>query len=62
MSDDRGHKSLLELCGAAGWNPRATRQASLQEEQEMAAWIDASVGNVTRERVAHEAHGLGSAG
>jgi ferritin-like metal-binding protein YciE len=50
------YKSLLELCSPAGMeSARAPLQASLQEEQEMAAWIDANVGNVTREYVAHEA-------
>ena len=49
------YKSLLTLCPAAGMDAaRAPLEASLKEEERMAAWIDANVEKVTMEYVAHE--------
>jgi ferritin-like metal-binding protein YciE len=49
------YKSLLALCPAAGMDAtRAPLEASLKEEERMAAWIDANVAKVTMEYVAHE--------
>jgi ferritin-like metal-binding protein YciE len=49
------YKSLLALCPAAGMEAaRASLQASLKEEERMAAWIDANLAKVTMEYVAHE--------
>ena len=49
------YKSLLALCGAAG-TPEAKMllEASLKEEQRMAAWIDANVEKVTMEYLTHQ--------
>jgi len=49
------YKSLLALCSAAGMDTaRAQLEASLNEEERMAAWIDANVAKVTMEYVNHE--------
>ncbi|WP_283815997.1 DUF892 family protein [Bradyrhizobium diazoefficiens] len=49
------YKSLLALCSAAGMeSARGPLEASLEEEERMAAWIDANVEKVTMEYVAHE--------
>jgi ferritin-like metal-binding protein YciE len=49
------YKSLLELCDAAGQGrARALLAMNLKEEEQMAAWIDANVGNVTRQYLAVE--------
>jgi ferritin-like metal-binding protein YciE len=49
------YKSLLALCGAAGMaGARESLEASLKEEQRMAAWIDANVEKVTMEYLAHQ--------
>jgi ferritin-like metal-binding protein YciE len=49
------YKSLLALCGLAGVDAaRSPLEASLHEEERMAAWIDANVEKVTREYLAHE--------
>jgi ferritin-like metal-binding protein YciE len=49
------YKSLLTLCPAAGMDSaRAPLEASLKEEERMAAWIDANVAKVTMDYVAHE--------
>ncbi|WP_456710794.1 ferritin-like domain-containing protein [Bradyrhizobium sp. USDA 4452] len=49
------YKSLLALCPAAGMEAaRAPLEASLREEESMAAWIDANVEKVTMDYVAHE--------
>jgi ferritin-like metal-binding protein YciE len=48
------YKSLLTLCDAAGVNLRADLQKSLDEEEQMAAWIDSHLRDVTLQFVAHE--------
>jgi len=49
------YKSLLALCPAAGMDSaRTLLEASLKEEERMAAWIDASIGKVTLEYAAHQ--------
>lgn len=49
------YKSLLALCPAAGMDSaRTPLEASLKEEERMAAWIDANVAKVTMDYVAHE--------
>jgi ferritin-like metal-binding protein YciE len=49
------YKSLLALCGAAGVSEaKAPLEASLQEEQRMAAWIDSNVEKVTLEYLSHQ--------
>jgi len=49
------YKSLLALCGPAGWdNARPHLQASLREEEQMAKWIDANVEKVTLAYLDHE--------
>jgi ferritin-like metal-binding protein YciE len=49
------YKSLLTLCPAAGMESvRAPLEASLKEEERMAAWIDANVASVTMEYLKHE--------
>lgn len=49
------YKSLLALCAAAGMDSaRPPLEISLKEEERMAAWIDANVGKVTLEYVAHQ--------
>jgi ferritin-like metal-binding protein YciE len=43
------YKSLLALCREAGMDAaRAPLEMSLKEEEQMAAWIDASIGTVTQ--------------
>ena len=47
--------AFAALCGTAGMEvSRAPLEASLQEEERMAAWIDANVARVTLEYVRHE--------
>ena len=49
------YKSLLALCDKSGvQGARAPLEASLKEEERMAAWIDANVEKVTRDYVDHE--------
>lgn len=49
------YKSLLTLCAAAGQdNARSLLEANLQEEERMAAWIDANVEKVTQDYLAVE--------
>jgi len=49
------YKSLLTLCGSAGQEKaRALLEANLEEEERMAAWIDAHVGKVTQDYLAVE--------
>jgi len=49
------YKSLIALCGAAGVaEAKEPLEASLKEEQRMAAWIDANVEKVTMEYLAHQ--------
>jgi len=49
------YKSLLTLCSEAGMNAaRAPLEMSLREEEQMAAWIDANIGDVTKAYVLHE--------
>lgn len=49
------YKSLLALCPAAGMDSaRGPLETSLKEEERMATWIDANVGKVTMDYVAHE--------
>jgi len=49
------YKSLLALCTDAGMDSaRAPLEMSLKEEEQMAAWIDANVGKVTKAYVIHE--------
>lgn len=49
------YKSLLALCADAGMeSARAPLEMSLREEEQMAAWIDANVGKVTKAYVLHE--------
>lgn len=48
------YKSLLTLCERAGVNAREALQACLHEEEEMAAWIDAHVKDVTLQYLAKE--------
>ncbi|MBP0115310.1 MULTISPECIES: ferritin-like domain-containing protein [Bradyrhizobium] len=49
------YKSLIALCGAAGvTEAKAELEASLKEEQRMAAWIDSNVEKVTMEFLAHQ--------
>jgi ferritin-like metal-binding protein YciE len=49
------YKSLLALCPAAGMDSaRPQLQACLEEEERMAAWIDANVAKVTLEYLRHE--------
>jgi ferritin-like metal-binding protein YciE len=49
------YKSLIALCGAAGAaEAKAELEASLKEEQRMAAWIDSNVEKVTMEFLAHQ--------
>ena len=49
------YKSLLTLCESAGQgNSRSLLEASLKEEERMAAWIDANVGKVTQDYLANE--------
>ena len=51
------YKSLLTLCQAAGTeSARVPLEASLREEERMAAWIDANIAKVTMEYVRHEEH------
>ena len=49
------YKSLLALCGAAGFaEAKDPLETSLKEEQRMAAWIDSNVEKVTMEYLAHQ--------
>lgn len=49
------YKSLIALCGAAGVaEAKEPLEASLKEEQRMAAWIDSNVEKVTMEFLAHQ--------
>jgi ferritin-like metal-binding protein YciE len=49
------YKSLLALCGAAGVaEAKEPLEASLKEEQRMAAWIDSNVEKVTMEYLSHQ--------
>jgi ferritin-like metal-binding protein YciE len=49
------YKSLLTLCTAAGQdNARSLLEANLQEEERMAAWIDANVEKVTQDYLSVE--------
>jgi ferritin-like metal-binding protein YciE len=49
------YKSLLTLCGSAGQEKaRALLEANLEQEERMAAWIDAHVGKVTQDYLAVE--------
>ena len=49
------YKSLLALCGAVGAaEAKEPLEASLKEEQRMAAWIDSSVEKVTMDYLAHQ--------
>jgi ferritin-like metal-binding protein YciE len=49
------YKSLLALCGAAGVaEAREPLEASLKEEQRMAAWIDSNVEKVTMQYLSHQ--------
>ncbi|WP_439370942.1 ferritin-like domain-containing protein [Bradyrhizobium sp. DASA03120] len=49
------YKSLIALCGAAGVaEAKAELEASLKEEQRMAAWIDSNVEKVTMEFLSHQ--------
>ena len=48
------YKSLLALCEAAGMDMSAPLKASLREEEEMAAWIDSHVKDVTLQYLAME--------
>ena len=49
------YKSLLALCGAAGAaDAKPLLEASLKEEQQMAAWIDANVEKVTMDYLARQ--------
>jgi len=49
------YKSLLALCSEAGVEgARAPLEMSLREEEQMAAWIDANIGAVTKAYVLHE--------
>jgi ferritin-like metal-binding protein YciE len=53
------YKSLLALCERAGVNARETLQTCLREEEEMAAWIDAHVKDVTLQYLANEERAAG---
>jgi ferritin-like metal-binding protein YciE len=49
------YKSLLALCGAAGMSQaKEPLEASLKEEQRMAAWIDSNVEQVTMQYLSHQ--------
>ncbi|MBR0995518.1 ferritin-like domain-containing protein [Bradyrhizobium japonicum] len=49
------YKSLIALCSAAGMpEAKAPLEASLKEEQRMAAWIDSNVEKVTMEFLSHQ--------
>jgi ferritin-like metal-binding protein YciE len=49
------YKSLLALCEGAGQgSSRSLLEASLREEEKMAAWIDANVAKVTQQYLALE--------
>lgn len=49
------YKSLLAICGAAGVpGAKEPLEASLKEEQRMAAWIDSNVEKVTLQFLAHQ--------
>jgi len=49
------YKSLLALCGAAGMSQaKDPLEASLKEEQRMAAWIDSNVEQVTMQYLSHQ--------
>jgi ferritin-like metal-binding protein YciE len=48
------YKSLLALCKRAGIDLSGPLQASLREEQEMAAWIDSHVEDVTLQYLERE--------
>jgi ferritin-like metal-binding protein YciE len=49
------YKSFLAICGAAGMaEAKEPLEASLKEEQRMAAWIDSNVEKVTMEYLAHQ--------
>ena len=49
------YKSLLTLCGPAGApEAKPLLEASLKEEQRMAAWIDSNVEKVTMEYLTHQ--------
>lgn len=51
------YKSLLALCPEAGMeSARNKLESSLKEEEQMAAWIDANIANVTKAYVSHEQH------
>ncbi len=48
------YKSLLARCGAAGMpEAKVPLEASLKEEERMAAWIDSKVEKVTMEFLSH---------
>ena len=49
------YKTLLALCDQAGAKLSAPLQQSLREEEEMAAWIDGHIKDVTLEYLAFEA-------
>lgn len=49
------YKSLLTLCSEAGMeSARALLEASLKEEERMAAWVNENVATITRQYVARE--------
>jgi ferritin-like metal-binding protein YciE len=48
------YKSLLALCERAGVDAREALQTCLREEEEMAAWIDAHVKDITLQYLAQE--------
>jgi ferritin-like metal-binding protein YciE len=49
------YKSLLTLCSSAGQEKaRSLLEASLKEEERMAAWIDANIGKVTQDYLSVE--------
>ena len=48
------YKSLLALCEKAGINLPNSLQTSLREEEEMAAWMDSHVRDVTLQYLANE--------
>lgn len=52
------YKSLLTMCSPAGADrARPLLEQNLQEEERMAEWIDANVGNITQQYMSKEQQG-----
>lgn len=50
------YKSLLAMADDAGVHMKTTLEASLREEERMAAWLDQHVDKITHDYLRHEEH------